>query len=59
KEDIKDKSKGDALFKGVALLQGLRFILQCLARAHQHLAITQLEVATLAFAVVNIFIWWL
>ncbi|KAF7369997.1 hypothetical protein MSAN_00629600 [Mycena sanguinolenta] len=57
KEDITDKSKGDALSKGVALLQGLWFILQCLARAHQHLAITQLEVATLAFAVVNVFIW--
>ncbi|KAJ6449550.1 hypothetical protein C8R45DRAFT_1130652 [Mycena sanguinolenta] len=57
KEDIKDKSKGDALSKGVALLQGLWFILQCLARTHQHLAITQLEVATLAFAIINIFIW--
>ncbi|KAF7369966.1 hypothetical protein MSAN_00626400 [Mycena sanguinolenta] len=55
--DIIDKSKGDALSKSVALLQGSWFILQCLARAHQHLAITQLEVATLAFAVVNIFIW--
>ncbi|KAF7370000.1 hypothetical protein MSAN_00630000 [Mycena sanguinolenta] len=57
KEDITDKSKGDALSKGVALLQGLWFILQCIARVHQRLAITQLEVATLAFAVVNIFIW--
>ncbi|KAF7369996.1 hypothetical protein MSAN_00629500 [Mycena sanguinolenta] len=56
-KEIVDKSKGDALSKGVALLQGLWFILQCLARAHQHLAITQLEVATLAFAIVNIFIW--
>ncbi|KAF7369944.1 hypothetical protein MSAN_00624000 [Mycena sanguinolenta] len=56
-EDIVDKSKGDALSKGVALLQGLWFILQTLARAHQRLAVTQLEVATLAFAVVNIFIW--
>ncbi|KAF7370006.1 hypothetical protein MSAN_00630600 [Mycena sanguinolenta] len=57
KEEIMDKSKGDAVSKGVALLQGLWFILQCLARAHRHLAITQLEVVTLAFAVVNIFIW--
>ncbi|KAJ6449569.1 hypothetical protein C8R45DRAFT_145099 [Mycena sanguinolenta] len=57
KEDIKDKSKGDVLSKGVALLQGLWFILQCLARVHQRLAVTQLEVATLAFAIVNIFIW--
>ncbi|KAJ6494184.1 hypothetical protein C8R45DRAFT_1212269 [Mycena sanguinolenta] len=56
-EEIKDKSKGDALSKGVALLQGMWFILQCLTRAHEHLAITQLEVATLAFAIINIFIW--
>ncbi|KAF7370051.1 hypothetical protein MSAN_00635100 [Mycena sanguinolenta] len=56
-EDIMDKSKGDALSKGVALLQGLWFTVQCLARVHQHLAVTQLEVATLAFAVLNIFVW--
>jgi len=56
-EDIMDKSKGDALSKGLALAQGLWFTTQCLARVHQHLAVTQLEVATLAFAVVNVFIW--
>ncbi|KAJ7079032.1 hypothetical protein C8R44DRAFT_654248, partial [Mycena epipterygia] len=56
-EDISDKSKGDAFTKGIALLQGLWFSTQCLARLHQHLPITQLEVATLAFAVVNILIW--
>ncbi|KAF7349136.1 hypothetical protein MVEN_01435800 [Mycena venus] len=56
-EDIKDKSKGHTLSKCVALAQGLWFITQCLARGHQHLAVTELEVATLAFAVVNIFIW--
>ncbi|KAJ7268290.1 hypothetical protein C8J57DRAFT_1067166 [Mycena rebaudengoi] len=55
--DIKDKSKGDALSKGVALIQGLWFTTQCLARVHQHLPVTELEVTTLAFAVVNIFIW--
>ncbi|KAJ7362422.1 hypothetical protein DFH08DRAFT_665224, partial [Mycena albidolilacea] len=54
---IKDKSKGDALSKAVALFQGLWFITQCIARATQHLPVTELEVATLAFAVVNIFIW--
>ncbi|KAF7369971.1 hypothetical protein MSAN_00627000 [Mycena sanguinolenta] len=56
-KDITDKSKGDALSKGLALLQGLWFILQTLARTLQRLAITQLEVATLAFAIMNIFIW--
>ncbi|KAJ7888375.1 hypothetical protein B0H14DRAFT_2693790 [Mycena olivaceomarginata] len=54
---IKDKSKGDALSKAVALFQGLWFITQCIARATQHLPVMELEVATLAFAVVNIFIW--
>ncbi|KAJ7811857.1 hypothetical protein B0H13DRAFT_2472213 [Mycena leptocephala] len=56
-EDIMDKSKGDALSKGLALAQGLWFTTQCLARVHQRLAVTELEVATLAFAVVNMFIW--
>jgi hypothetical protein len=52
-----DKSKGDALSKGLALAQGLWFCVQYFGRIHQHLAVTQLEVATLAFAVVNVFIW--
>ncbi|KAJ7910795.1 hypothetical protein B0H13DRAFT_2485098, partial [Mycena leptocephala] len=56
-DDIMDKSKGDALSKGLAMVQGLWFTAQCLARVDQHLAVTELEVATLAFAVVNIFIW--
>ncbi|KAJ7130462.1 hypothetical protein C8R44DRAFT_613877, partial [Mycena epipterygia] len=56
-KDISDKSKGDAFSKGIALLQGLWFVTQCLARVHQNLPVTQLEVATLAFSVVNIFIW--
>ncbi|KAJ7364214.1 hypothetical protein DFH08DRAFT_1016290 [Mycena albidolilacea] len=56
-KDIMDRSKGDALSKGLALAQGLWFCIQYFARIHQHLAVTQLEVATLAFAVVNIFIW--
>ncbi|KAF7365585.1 hypothetical protein MVEN_00431900 [Mycena venus] len=56
-EDIEDKSKGDSLSKGVILLQGLWFMIQCLARIQQHLPLTELEVATLAFQFVNIFIW--
>ncbi|KAJ7908619.1 hypothetical protein B0H13DRAFT_2016424, partial [Mycena leptocephala] len=56
-EDIMDKSKGDVLSKGVALAQGLWFTAQWLARVVQHLPVTELEVATMAFAVVNIFIW--
>ncbi|KAJ7903327.1 hypothetical protein B0H14DRAFT_3122723 [Mycena olivaceomarginata] len=56
-KDIMDRSKGDALSKGLALAQGLWFCVQYFARIRQHLAVTQLEVATLAFAVVNVFIW--
>ncbi|KAJ7729895.1 hypothetical protein B0H16DRAFT_1330118, partial [Mycena metata] len=54
KADIEDKSKGDTLSKGVAIAQGLWFVTQCLARASQHLPLTELEVATLAFAVLSV-----
>ncbi|KAJ7062877.1 hypothetical protein C8F01DRAFT_985806 [Mycena amicta] len=57
KSAIQDKSKGDVLSKGVALFQGLWFVLQCIARTSQRLPLTELEIATLAFAVVNIFTW--
>ncbi|KAJ7863512.1 hypothetical protein B0H14DRAFT_2348923 [Mycena olivaceomarginata] len=56
-EDIEDKSKGDSLSKGVVVLQGLWFAAQCLARVQQRLPLTGLEVATLAFQSVSIFIW--
>ncbi|KAJ7130453.1 hypothetical protein C8R44DRAFT_978510 [Mycena epipterygia] len=55
--NIMNGSQGDTFSKGIALLQGLWFITQCIARLSQHLPVTQLEVATLAFAVVNILIW--
>ncbi|KAJ7706551.1 hypothetical protein B0H16DRAFT_1746909 [Mycena metata] len=54
KADIEDKSKGDTLSKGVAIAQGLWFVTQCLARVSQHLPLTELEVATLAFAVLSV-----
>ncbi|KAJ7751649.1 hypothetical protein B0H16DRAFT_1840018 [Mycena metata] len=56
KADIEDKSKGDTLSKGVAIAQGLWFVTQCLARVFQHLPLTQLEVATLVFAVISVVI---
>ncbi|KAJ7727078.1 hypothetical protein B0H16DRAFT_1697840 [Mycena metata] len=56
KADIEDKSKGDTLSKGVAIAQGLWFVTQCLARVSQHLPLTELEVATLAFAVLSVII---
>ncbi|KAG6917688.1 hypothetical protein DXG01_001663 [Tephrocybe rancida] len=60
-KDIQDKSKGDVLSKCLVLLQVTWFVLQVLARVVQHLAITELEIATLAFAVLNFmtyFCWW-
>ncbi|KAJ7574554.1 hypothetical protein C8J56DRAFT_1125071 [Mycena floridula] len=56
-EEIKDKSKGDALSKSFALLQVIWFITQCIGRHIQQLPLVTLEIATLAFAVLNIFMW--
>ncbi|KAJ3511836.1 hypothetical protein NLJ89_g3870 [Agrocybe chaxingu] len=61
KEEIEDRSKADGLTKGIALLQTLWFILQCIARGAQKLALTELEIVTLAVATINIvvyFFWW-
>jgi hypothetical protein len=60
-EAIMDRSKGDALSKGIAILQTGWFILQCIARKTQGLPVTELEVVTLAFAVLNFAVytlWW-
>jgi hypothetical protein len=61
KEEIEDKSKGDALAKGLVLIQTTWFLLQCVARGAQHLSLTELELATAAFALLNIVtyvLWW-
>lgn len=60
-DEINDQGKADALSKGVALLQITWFIVQLIARANQHLAITQLELTTAALAGVNSIMylcWW-
>jgi hypothetical protein len=60
-KEIEDRSKGDAFSKGFAVLQATWFITQCVARGIYGLAITELEVATLAFAALNgvlYFLWW-
>lgn len=56
-DDIKDRSKRDALAKALALTQVIWSITQSAARLNQQLPVSQLEVATGAFAVVNLFIW--
>ncbi|KAK7002313.1 hypothetical protein R3P38DRAFT_3215468 [Favolaschia claudopus] len=55
--DIEDKSKSDGLAKFLAITQILRIVAQSLARWNQHLAITSLEIATVAYAVVTASMW--
>jgi len=60
-EEIKDKSKGDLLSKTIAILQTTWFIAQCIARGVQGLALTELELVTIALASLNAityFFWW-
>ncbi|GJE87867.1 hypothetical protein PsYK624_039510 [Phanerochaete sordida] len=52
-EVIKDKSKGDLISKGFVVLQTTWFIIQIIARFIQHLPVSELEIVTLAFAVLN------
>jgi hypothetical protein len=61
KAEIEDKSKGDAISKGVVILQTGWFVTQCIARGVQGLPITELELVTVAFAALNFMIfllWW-
>ncbi|KAF5378947.1 hypothetical protein D9757_008737 [Collybiopsis confluens] len=59
--EIMDKSKGDALAKLVVLIQTSWFIAQVFSRVVLRLAITELELTTLAFALLNFLtygLWW-
>ncbi|KAK0436660.1 uncharacterized protein EV420DRAFT_235105 [Desarmillaria tabescens] len=61
KEELLDRSKGDALSKLISLLQTTWFMAYYAARAIQSLPITQLESATLAFTILNFgnyILWW-
>ncbi|KAG1840873.1 hypothetical protein C8R48DRAFT_666009 [Suillus tomentosus] len=58
---IYDRSKGNALSKGLVMLQVAWFVMQLTTRAICRLEFTQLEVGTLAFAVLNFLtyaVWW-
>jgi len=59
--EIQDRSKGDILCKGFMVLQTLWFMIEFFARLDQRLPVTELELVTLAYAVLNIaiyFFWW-
>ena len=61
KAEIQDKGKSDWLAKLLVLLQTSWFIMQCIARAREHLPVTHLEIVTLAYAAMNFVIyifWW-
>jgi hypothetical protein len=53
KAEIEDKSKGDAISKGLVILQTGWFVTQCIARGARGLPITELELITVAFAALN------
>ncbi|KAJ3566628.1 hypothetical protein NP233_g6878 [Leucocoprinus birnbaumii] len=60
-EEIEDKSKGDILTKLLVVLQTSWFVLQCLARWATQLSVTELEVMTFSFAILNVItyaLWW-
>jgi hypothetical protein len=60
-KQIHDKSKGNAISKGLIMLQVAWFVMQLITRAIYRLDITQLEAGTLAFAVLNFLtyaVWW-
>ena len=60
-DEIKDRSKGDVLSKGLVVLQTGWFLVQCIARGVERLAVTELEVMTVAFATFNLVMyacWW-
>ncbi|ESK85406.1 hypothetical protein Moror_5910 [Moniliophthora roreri MCA 2997] len=60
-DEIKDKSHADFITKSIALIQTTWFILQVAARATEGLTVTELEVVTVGFALLNFgtyFLWW-
>ena len=61
KAEIQDRGKSDWLAKSLVLLQTSWFIIQCIARAREHLPVTHLEIVTLAYAAMNFVMyifWW-
>ncbi|KAF9478658.1 hypothetical protein BDN70DRAFT_835642 [Pholiota conissans] len=60
-DEIQDRSKGDFIGKGLLVLQTTWFILQCIARWVQKLPLSELEVVTLGYALLNgitYTLWW-
>ena len=61
KSEIEDRSKGDAISKTIVILQTAWFIAQCIARWSTSIPVTELEILTLGFAMLNgitYVLWW-
>jgi hypothetical protein len=59
--EIKDRGKSDGIGKFIVLFQTAWFIIQCIARGIKHLPLTELEIVTLAYSMMNFFVyifWW-
>ncbi|PPR01398.1 hypothetical protein CVT24_006237 [Panaeolus cyanescens] len=60
-KQIKDHSKNDYIVKTIALVQTTWFCVQVIVRLATNLVVTELEISTMAFAVLNLFVyilWW-
>ena len=60
-EDLRDRSKSNTLAKLLACTQAGWLVVQCFARAGQHLAVSQLELATAGFVgctLMTYLFWW-
>lgn len=60
-EEIEDKNKNDLLASTLVLAQTAWFIMQCIARATESIHVTKIEILTIAYIVMNLWIyvaWW-
>ena len=59
--EVQDRSKGDFISKGVVLVHTTWFVVECIARWRANLPLSELEVVTLGFALLNAItygLWW-
>lgn len=59
--EVQDRSKGDFISKGVVLVHTTWFVVECIARWRENLPLSELEVVTLGFALLNAItygLWW-
>ncbi|KAK7040655.1 hypothetical protein VNI00_009561 [Paramarasmius palmivorus] len=60
-DEVRDRSHADVISKSIAIVQTTWFILQVVTRAVAGLAVTELEIITVGFAILNFityFLWW-